>query len=237
LVLKNTAFHFRFGLAAMAAVLMAVAWWLWGPDILSAGPSHETVERWVKQVGVLGPLLIVCLMVVAVVASPIPSAPIAVAAGAAYGHTLGTVLVAAGAEIGALLAFLFAKWLGHDALRKRFGNRLDMGLLGSQNVLMMTVFASRLMPFVSFDLMSYAAGLTRLHFWRFALATFAGILPASFLLAHLGGEIAEAESNGVSLAVFALGLGTGIPLLILAWRRNGSNRNTTPGLSKVNAQD
>ena len=68
------------------------------------------------------------------------------------------------------------------------------------------------MPFVSFDVVSYAAGLTTLSLWRFALATLAGILPASFLLAHFGGEMATGEVDRILYAVLALGLLTGIPL-------------------------
>jgi uncharacterized membrane protein YdjX (TVP38/TMEM64 family) len=41
---------------------------------------------------------------------------------------------------------------------------------------MTIVFVSRLLPFISFDIVSYAAGLTRLAMWRFAVATLAGIV-------------------------------------------------------------
>ncbi|WP_085869366.1 TVP38/TMEM64 family protein [Pseudoruegeria aquimaris] len=221
-------------LAAMAA--LTVAAWLWFSGAAPFALTRETVAEWVARAGLFGPLLVIGLMMAAVVASPIPSAPIAVAAGAAYGHGLGTVLVAIGAELGALIAFLIARWLGHDALRKWFGERLDMGLLGSQNVLMVTVFTSRLMPFVSFDMISYAAGLTRLHLWRFAVATLAGILPASFVLAHLGGEIAGAEARGAGLAVIGLGLLTGAPLLWLAWKRGGKESPQLKDLSQINAE-
>ena len=81
-----------------------------------------------------------------------------------------------------------------------------------------TVFASRLMPFISFDVISYAAGLSRLHAWRFALATLAGIVPASFLLAHVGGEAASGDFGAATWAVLALGLVTGLPLLWAATR-------------------
>jgi uncharacterized membrane protein YdjX (TVP38/TMEM64 family) len=46
--------------------------------------------------------MIVGFMTAAVVGSLIPSAPIAQAAGAAYGHVWGAVLVVVGAELGAL---------------------------------------------------------------------------------------------------------------------------------------
>lgn len=179
----------------------------------------ERLETLVARAGLWGPVLIVTLMTLAVVASPIPSAPIALAAGAAYGHVWGTVQVVIGAELGALIAFGLARVLGHDVLRPVFGDRVDAGLLGSQTALTATVFASRLMPFVSFDMISYAAGLSRLHAWRFALATLAGIIPASFLLAHFGGEAVSGDFGRATWAVLGLGLVTGLPLLWVAMRR------------------
>jgi uncharacterized membrane protein YdjX (TVP38/TMEM64 family) len=173
----------------------------------------------VARAGFWGPVLIVTLMTVAVVAAPIPSAPIALGIGAAYGHLWGTVQVVIGAELGALIAFGLARVLGHDVLRRVFGDRVDAGLLGSQTALTATVFASRLMPFVSFDMISYAAGLSRLHAWRFALATLAGIVPASFLLARVGGETASGDLGRATWAVLGLGLVTGLPLLWVATRR------------------
>lgn len=151
-------------------------------------------------------------------ASPIPSAPIALAAGAAYGHVWGTVQIVIGAELGALIAFGLARVLGHDVLRRVFGDKVDAGLLGSQTALTATVFASRLMPFVSFDMISYAAGLSRLHAWRFALATLAGVIPASFLLAHFGGEAVSGDLGRATWAVLGLGLVTAVPLLWVALR-------------------
>lgn len=196
--------------------------WLIAPSALVEAQrlfARETLEALVAQAGLWGPVLIVGLMAIAVVASPIPSAPIALVAGAAYGHLWGTVQVVLGAELGALIAFGLARILGHDVLRRVFGDRMDAGLLGSQTALTATVFASRLMPFVSFDMISYAAGLSSLHVWRFALATFAGIVPASFLLAHFGGEAVSGDLGRTTWAVLGLGLVTGLPLLWIAIRR------------------
>ena len=186
-----------------------------GLDLLA--DSARLRER-VSELGYWGPVGVVVLMAVAIVLSPLPSAPIALAAGAAYGHTWGTVYVVVGAEAGALVAFGIARWLGWELMCRLFGERLKMGLFGSQNVLMTIVFVSRLLPFVSFDLMSYAAGLTPLKAWRFGVATLAGILPASFLLTHFGGEMASLEPGRVMRAVLALGMVTLIPLLVMAIR-------------------
>jgi uncharacterized membrane protein YdjX (TVP38/TMEM64 family) len=210
-------------LAALASLgIGLLGLWLVAPALLTEARGLLEVERLemlVDRAGIWGPVLIVTLMTVAVVASPIPSAPIALAAGAAYGHLWGTVQIVIGAELGALIAFGLARVLGRDALRRVFGDRIDAGLLGSQTALTATVFASRLMPFVSFDMISYAAGLSRLHAWRFALATLTGIIPASFLLAHFGGEAVSGDLGRATWAVLGLGLVTGLPLLWVALRR------------------
>ncbi|MBC7284356.1 VTT domain-containing protein [Hoeflea sp.] len=207
-------------LVAMAILGIALlGTWLFAPSAFAEARGlmdGERLEMLVARAGFWGPVLIVVLMTIAIVASPIP---IALAAGAAYGHVWGTVQVVIGAELGALIAFGLARVLGHDVLRHWFGHRVDAGLLGSQNALTATVFASRLMPFVSFDMISYAAGLSSLHAWRFALATLAGIVPASFLLAHVGGEAATGDFGVTTWAVLALGLVTGLPLLWVATRQ------------------
>ena len=208
------------GLAIFGIALLCI--WQFAPSVFSAARvlmDAEHLDMLVTRAGLWGPVVIVTLMTVAVVASPIPSAPIAMAAGAAYGHVWGTVQIVIGAELGAVIAFGLARVLGHDALRRVFGGKVDAGLLGSQTTLTVTVFVSRLMPFVSFDMISYAAGLSRLHAWRFALATLAGIIPASFLIAHFGAEAISGDLGRTTWAVLGLGLVTGLPLLWVAMRR------------------
>ena len=185
-------------------------------------PSREDLHLWIVASGLLGPVLVVALMTVAIVASPIPSAPIALAAGAAYGHSFGTILVVFGAELGAIIAFLLARGLGRPFVERHVGKKLSTGFLGSQNTLTFLVFSSRLLPFLSFDMISYAAGLSKLHFWRFAFATLPGIIPASFILAHLGSEAMNGDARTAAWTVAALGGFTALSLLIAIWRNRGN---------------
>jgi len=171
---------------------------------------HEVIEN----AGNLGPLVIIGFFVIAVVINPLPSAPVALAAGFAYGHTWGTLYVIIGSVSGAFIAFIIARLLGHDILYKWFGERLKMGLLGSQWGLAGMIAVFRLLPFISFDIVSYAAGLTNITWWRFLLATTVGIIPASFLLAHFGSEMSTGDPKRIGLTVLLLGFMTVIPVLV-----------------------
>ena len=191
---------------------IAVAYWLvWESGLLALILDRAAFRNWLATYGMWGPLTVIGLMAAAILVSPIPSAPIAVAAGAAYGHIWGTFYILSGAEIGAVAAFVLARILGREAMQRWFGDRLTTGWAGSQNTLMGLVFVSRLIPFISFDVISYAAGLTVVSLWRFAIATAAGIVPASFLLAHFGEEMTAGDEGKIIFSVFALGAITAVP--------------------------
>jgi len=196
-------------------LLLAIAYGvLVNSDFNKILQNSNSLKDYIIALGSFGPFLIIGLMTVAIIMSPIPSAPIALASGAIYGHTWGTLYVLIGSTIGAITAFLVARLIGYDVLQRWFGGRLAASWVGSQNSLMGIVFFSRLMPFISFDIVSYAAGLTTLAFWRFAIATIAGIAPASFLLAHFGDELSSTESQRIALAVIILGIVAALPFII-----------------------
>lgn len=173
----------------------------------------------IRELGILGPMLVIGLMVLAIVFNPLPSAPIALAAGAVYGHVVGTIYIVTGAGVGAIIAFAIARFAGHELARKFLGDNLSLGRLGSQNALTTIVFVSRLIPFMSFDLVSYAAGLTAIKLWRFALATLLGLMPVSFILAHMGSEIVESSHGDVIVIILIIGLFTLVPLLVSVVQR------------------
>lgn len=197
----------------IVASLIAGYWFAMKSSALSELLDGTVLRERIIELGFWGPFAIMGLMAAAILVSPLPSAPIAVVAGAVYGHFWGTAYVLFGAEIGALAAFSLARFFGYEMLHRWFGDKLSLGWLGSQNSLMGLVLVSRLLPFISFDLISYAAGLTVLSFWRFAIATAVGIVPASFLLAHFGDEMATGDTTKIMISIGALGAITLVPVL------------------------
>lgn len=197
------------------------------PDLSDERSLRAEVERW----GIWGPVLLILLMVAAIVMTPIPSGPIALVAGAAYGPALGGIYVVIGAQGGALVAFWIARCLGYESLRcwpaaRKLLHRLQGGR--SQTWLMLVVFISRLLPFVSFDAVSYVAGVTPLTFWRFAVATLAGVIPVSFALTYFGDRLVAAETDRIMTVVLIAGGITLIPIFIKLLL-NVRRRKVSPG--------
>lgn len=199
----------------LASVVLALLVFGDLPRLLQQLSQGERLNPILEQAGHYGPLIVIALMTIAVVASPLPSAPIAVASGALYGHGWGALYVLAGAQLGAMICFGLARGLGYEALHRWFGDKLQMGLLGSQRALSYGILVSRLLPFISFDIVSYAAGLTVIRFWRFAVATLVGIAPSSFLLAHIGSDMTEGEWARMGVTVLLLGGITLIPIIMV----------------------
>jgi uncharacterized membrane protein YdjX (TVP38/TMEM64 family) len=173
----------------------------------------------IRRLGVVGPFLVIALMALAVVFNPLPSAPVALASGAVYGHSWGTIYIIIGATLGAVIAFLIARISGYQAVRKLLPANWFLNRGSTQSALMFSIFISRLIPFLSFDLISYAAGLTPISLWRYFLATLFGLMPASFLLAHFGGEMRQADLQSMTLFILLTGLVASPVLLFTLYKK------------------
>lgn len=213
---------FRYLLIAL--ILFSFLLWGW-LDHFSTPVFFDFTETqafidFARQSGFVGRLVIIAAMATAIIFSPLPSAPIALAAGAIYGHYEGTIYIFIGSLLGASTAFGISRFLGFQFAKVWLEKILPNWKLGDQRRLMWMIMLSRLMPFISFDLISYAAGITALSYGRFLFATAIGILPASFLLAHFGAKSIEQSMTFNLVIVAALLIGTGLWHYISVKRRD-----------------
>ena len=135
-----------------------------------------------------GPLIYIILMILAILVVPIPASPLAITSGVVFGALRGLIYTLIGAILGALLAFSISRFFFREYFQKHFeDNEIYKKLKGKGNKrIAYFVFITRLMPQVSFDLVSYLAGLTRINFFVFIIATFLGMLPIVFILTFAG---------------------------------------------------
>ncbi|MEO0918986.1 MAG: VTT domain-containing protein [Pseudomonadota bacterium] len=191
----------RFWHAAGFFVCAAIAIWLWSAELAQIWAALSNLETLSGIIDTGGPIAVVVLLALAVVVSPIPSGPIAMAAGAILGPVMGGGLTALGAILGAMIAFALSRGLGYRPLS---ASKLPMAHWitrpRTQARLALAVLVSRLIPFISFDAVSYVAGLTTIKPGYFAVATSIGVLPASFAFAAIGAGMAELDSALLMIA-------------------------------------
>jgi uncharacterized membrane protein YdjX (TVP38/TMEM64 family) len=198
----------------------------WG---LSRVDSHA-VTQFVRTLGPLGPLALLALLVVQCVVAPIPSEPVMMAAGFAYGPGGGFALSWAGVVAGAAACFGLARRLGRP-FAERFlrPDRLDAAEAWVRERGVAATFAAvlliRLTAFSAFDVLSYACGLVRVSFAWFLLATALGAVPKVFAFTYAGAHLAARPAwvDGLILAG-TFGFLVLVPWLARRWRPAGLDR-------------
>ena len=173
-----------------------------------ASGSREEVEQWVKGFGPWGFAVILALMFMQTVLAFLPSLLIMVVAVLAYGPVVGGFLAWGGLLLAACLGYGIGRSFGPVVVDRLIGAKAERkmerfveryGLWG--------IVAARISPVLSTDAVSIVAGLVGMRFWRFVLATAAGTLPLTVLVAWLGADIDRLKTgliwvSVVSLAVF-----------------------------------
>jgi uncharacterized membrane protein YdjX (TVP38/TMEM64 family) len=203
---RPTAWLFWLALAALLilAVLARPDWLLAAWHSLNAD-SIAGVAAYVRSFGLWAPVISLLLMLLQSVIAPLPGSIVAAANGVIFGVWWGTLLSWAGGLLGATVSFWLARLLGLGLLERWFGQeRLErMEAIGTSQGFWLVLLA-RLTPLVSFDLISYLAGLSAIGFGRFLLATAIGMLPGTFAWTALGHDLALAQTTSWRLSLLAL---------------------------------
>src|SRR3982074_302475 len=151
---------------------------------------------------------------------------------------LNLILVVAGSSVanpaGSVVALYRTRRWGERVVLSRAGRRLGLsrGHLRLANRFfdrfgLWAVFAGRLLPIIR-TYISFPAGLAKIGYVRFTLATLAGAIPWNFALAYAGYKLGQHyEQVAATLGTFAIPIAIGIVILlgVLWWlgRRAGED--------------
>jgi len=165
--------------------------------------TSEGIKSYVDSCGMFGPIIYMVMF------SVIPSgAIIAIAGGMAFGMGLGTLYTMLGALIGATTAFYISRLLGRDFVMKLTRGRLRSFDDGVEKHGFKLILVMRLIPIIPFNLISFGAGLTKMKFRDYIMATVIGIVPGVIVFTNLGDKAMDVKSPQFIMAV-------GILLLLL----------------------
>ncbi len=190
--------HMKLGGIVVAIVgLILVPYFLWH-ERMDAYFASDEFAAWVLTARPYA-WAIIMLLLIGDLFLPVPSAPVVAMSGVLYGTFWGGLVGAAGSIMAGLVAYWLARLAGKRAARllaseedmadlQRFFDTWGVG----------GIIASRAMPVVP-EVLTFMAGLARMHQGRFVLSLALGALPMGFLLAWTGQ--ATGTSSGLLLVL------------------------------------
>lgn len=166
------------------------------------------IEAGLQGLGAAAPAVFIVVYALVTVLI-LPGSVVTFAGGALFGPVWGTLYNLLGATLGAALAFLIARYLASDWVRRKLGGRGQQLMDGVAAEGWRFVAFVRLVPLFPFNLLNYALGLTPVRFVHYLLATFVFMAPGALAYTYLGYAGREALTGGEGLiqkAVLALAL-------------------------------
>jgi uncharacterized membrane protein YdjX (TVP38/TMEM64 family) len=179
---------------ALGALLFSI-----GPirDAVSAAAHGDPGElrRQLDALGATAALVLVGIALVHVIL-PFPAEFPTAAAGYVLGFGVAFPLMVAAWTLSCVLAYGLARVVGPPVLDKLVGAermaRADALIdRGGWQILVL----ARLIPIVPYNLVSFAAGATRVPLWRFTWTTAIGVVPLTALTALLGSRLQSPRLN------------------------------------------
>lgn len=161
--------------------------------------DHTLLRR-----GIKGPLIFLSIAIIMCMVG-FPRQLVCLTAGVVYGFWLGIFYATIATVIGALLAYNWARWLGHEWGKKYLSHaKLKKIHHFIQTNPFHTVLICRLMPVGSSVLLNTMAGIVGISVMPFICATFLGSFPQTVVFVLLGGGIRIGHFGQITLSLFLL---------------------------------
>lgn len=201
---KTMRLSFMVGLPAVLALLLLMPQsreWVMEMTRLLSAMDVDQVKDYIRSFGPLAAAISFLLMMFQSVAAPLPAFLITFANAAVFGWVGGAILSWTSAMAGAALCFGIARLYGRNAVVKLTGrSALESVDVFFEKYGTKSIIIARLLPFMPFDIVSYAGGLTSMSFRSFFIATGIGQLPATLIYSYAG------EMLGGGAKTFVTGL-------------------------------
>jgi uncharacterized membrane protein YdjX (TVP38/TMEM64 family) len=202
-------------LGSLAVVVAA----LFAAVALTGDLSADRVRDAAREAGPLAPLAFIAissLLTVAMFPGPLLSG----ASGLLFGTALGTPVSIVAATLGACLAFSLSRRFGAGAVDELSGQRVRVvqDFIAQRGFL--AVLYARILPAMPYNVVNYAAGVTRVPLLTFAAATAIGCAPRAFAYTALGGNLSNLGSPA-ALVAFAVLIVMGVGGMLVAARDAG----------------
>ncbi|OEH84974.1 hypothetical protein BHU72_07220 [Desulfuribacillus stibiiarsenatis] len=187
--------------------------------------NFVAMKEYIQSFGIWGPIISMLMMTINTMIIPLPTFIITVANSLIYGWEWGIILSWSGAMLGAALNFALAKIYGRPLVEKMVGKKsLEIADGFFEKYGKHTIMITRLLPILSFGIVSYAAGLTKIRFSTYWWATGVGQAPATIVYSYIAYSIGDEILKGdaiISVPVLFWAVIAVLTLMVFAWAAKG----------------
>ena len=162
-------------------------------DVITS-EDQDRIQKWVKQFGALGPIVLVIAMTVQMFMLIIPNLLLFMISIICYGPVWGSLICMAGVFTSSSLGFYIGRKLGPRAIDKFVSETAQEKIcVFVERYGVKAIAIARLSSLVS-DALGFAAGILEMNYKKYILATLGGIAPVIILIAIYGrsGKIEKA---------------------------------------------
>lgn len=153
---------------------------------------RDTVMQWIEGRRLVVILLFIIIYAAAVSISFPGAVWFTIAGGFFFGIIEGTIYAVFGATLGAILAFLSARYLFYDFFQTKGGIVAQKIKIGFEKNSLSYLFFLRLFPFFPFWLVNVVPALIGVQLKSYVVTTFLGIIPGTAIYASLGNGLGVA---------------------------------------------
>ena len=174
------------GLTSLASLFGETVREAW--QLLRAGDKEKTAE-WVRQFGFWGPAFIILFMIAQMFMVVVNVLAIIIITILVYGPVWGSLIAFSGIMLASAIGYAVGRFAGKRLVHKLISEKAAKKVEVQVNRYgLWAVAIARVIPIISNDAISFVAGSIGLGFWKFLIATSAGVIPLICLIAFIGDD-------------------------------------------------
>ena len=175
--------------------------------------SADEIKTWIESLGPWAPVVYIVIYALRPLVF-FPASVLTLTGGVLFGAWFGTLYTLIGATLSAVVGYVMAERLSKLWSSSAPIDRLQKAKRQMEENGFIYVVWFRLVPFLNFDVVSYVAGLARVKWLPFILATVIGMFPGTVAYNFLGGSLIAGDWRVIAAALTVVVLFTVISLIV-----------------------
>ncbi len=177
------------------------------------------LQTFVASFGIWAPLVVIILKMATLVVAPLGGTPLYLLSGALFGNVQGFIICFLGDVLGSAVCFAISRKYGARVVKffagENFFAKIQnfLFLLDKTSSFVKARFTLIKLP----EIFAYAAGLSKVNFWKFIIIQAAFFVPIDFGFVFLGTQIANFTAKFTILTIL-IGIAIAVLGSVMLWK-------------------